>query len=121
MNKDIVALEGMEFYAFHGFYEEEREKGNHFVVDVALTTSFEKAAETDDLSGTLNYEELHALVKAQMEIPTKLLERVAGRIIEKCFEQFSTVSEVKVSVAKKNPPIDAQIEQSKITMIRVRK
>ena len=25
MNKDIVALEGMEFYAFHGFYEEERE------------------------------------------------------------------------------------------------
>lgn len=120
MNKDIVALEGMEFYAFHGFYEEEREKGNNFVVDVSLTTTFQKAADTDELSGTVDYVRLHELVKAEMEIPTKLLERVAARIIEKCFEKFQTVSEVKVSVAKKNPPIDAPIRQSKITMVRER-
>ncbi len=120
MDKDIVALEGMEFYAFHGFYEEEREKGNHFVVDVSLTTSFQKAADTDDLSGTVDYVQLHELVKAEMEIPTKLLERVAARIIERCFAIFKTVTKVKVSVAKKNPPINAKIEQSKITMIRTR-
>ena len=120
MNKDIVALEGMEFYAFHGFYEEEREKGNDFVVDVSLTTTFQKAADTDELSGTVDYVQLHELVKAEMEIPTKLLERVAARIIEKCFEKFDTVSGVKVSVAKKNPPIDAPIRQSKITMVRER-
>ncbi|WP_420387845.1 dihydroneopterin aldolase [Roseivirga sp.] len=120
MNKDIVALEGMEFYAFHGFYEEEREKGNHFVVDAALTTSFDQAADTDELSGTVNYEELHSLVQKEMEIPSKLLEHVAGRIINKCFESFPHVTEVKVSVAKKNPPIKAKIEQSKITMVRAR-
>lgn len=118
MNKDIVSLEGMEFYAFHGFYEEEREKGNDFVVDVHVTTDFSIASEQDNLEGTVNYEIIYAIVKEEMAIPTKLLERVTQRILDRFFEAFSEVSNIEISVAKKNPPVGGQVKQSRITMIR---
>jgi len=118
MNKDIVSLEGMEFYAFHGFYEEEREKGNDFVVDVHVTTDFAIASEHDDLEGTVNYEAVYAITKEEMAIPTKLLERVAQRILDRLFDAFSKVSTIEISVAKKNPPVGGQVKQSRITMIR---
>lgn len=118
MNKDIVSLEGMEFYAFHGFYAEEREKGNDFVVDVHVTTDFSIASETDELEGTVNYETIYAITKEEMAIPTKLLERVAQRILDRLFNSFSNVSLIEISVAKKNPPVGGAVNQSRITMIR---
>ncbi|OEK03602.1 dihydroneopterin aldolase [Roseivirga sp. 4D4] len=118
MSKDIVSLEGMEFYAFHGFYEEEREKGNEFIVDVHVTTDFTIASEHDDLDGTVNYERIYAITKEEMAIPTKLLERVAQRILERLFEAFNDIFTIEISVAKKNPPVGGQVKQSRITMIR---
>lgn len=118
MNQDIVSLEGMEFYAFHGFYEEERENGNDFVVDVHVTTDFAIASEHDDLDGTVNYEVIYAITKEEMAIPTKLLERVAQRILERLFEAFHEISCIEISVAKKNPPVGGKVNQSRITMTR---
>lgn len=113
-----MSLEGMEFYAFHGFYAEEREKGNDFVVDVHVTTDFSIASETDDLEGTVNYEIIYAITKEEMATPTKLLERVAQRILERLFESFTNPSTIEISVAKKNPPVGGTVNQSRITMIR---
>ncbi|WP_422006611.1 dihydroneopterin aldolase [Roseivirga pacifica] len=118
MNKDIVSLEGIEIYAFHGFYEEERKIGNQYVVDVHVTTNFEKAAQTDELSGTVNYETIYAIVKEEMAIPTKLLERLAQRMVDRLFNAFDIVEEIQISVAKKNPPIGGVAKQSKITIVR---
>lgn len=120
MNKDIVSLEGMEFYAFHGFYEEEREKGNDFVVDVHITTDFSIAAETDNLEGTVNYVTVYNITKEEMAIPTKLLERVAQRILDRLFDSFSNASCIEISVSKKNPPVGGPVNQSRITIIRNR-
>ena len=39
----IIAIEGMEFKAFHGCFEEERVIGNKFVVDVVLEANTEEA------------------------------------------------------------------------------
>jgi dihydroneopterin aldolase len=119
MNKDVVSLEGMEFHAFHGFYAFERENGNDFVVDVHVTTDFQAAAQTDDLSGTVNYETIYEIVSAEMEVPTKLLERLAQRMINRMFATFSLAMKIEISIAKKNPPIEGKIKQSRITMVRM--
>ena len=57
-----IALEGMRFYSHQGFYEEERTIGGKYVVDIYFDVDFEKASDTDELSGTINYEEVYALV-----------------------------------------------------------
>ncbi len=35
-----VALEGLEFHAYHGVYPHERSSGNKFEVDVIVDTEF---------------------------------------------------------------------------------
>ncbi len=112
----IVALEGMEFYAYHGFYEEERKVGNKYIVDVSLKTNFYKAATSDDLEGTVNYETVYEVVKTQMTIPNKLLESVCKKIIDSIFESLPEVMELNVSVSKQNPPIGGVCARSKVTI-----
>ncbi|MEO1053424.1 MAG: dihydroneopterin aldolase [Bacteroidota bacterium] len=111
-----IALEGLEFYAYHGYYEEERQNGNKFSVDVSVDTDLTGAAETDKLSQALNYEQLYSIVKDEMEEPSKLLEHIGQRIIDRVFDEFGQVELVRVSVSKYNPPLGGTCERAKITM-----
>ncbi len=59
-----VALEGLEFHAYHGVYPHERSSGNKFEVDIIVETEFDDTAFQDDSSaGTINYEDPYALAK----------------------------------------------------------
>ena len=39
-----IALEGMEFFAFHGYYDEEQKIGNKYGVDLYIETNLNAAA-----------------------------------------------------------------------------
>lgn len=119
-NQDIVSLEGMLFYAYHGVFEEERTIGNHYVVDVSIHTSFQQAVDADDLKGTIDYGEVYEVVKQIMDVPTQLLETLAGRMVQQIFNHFASAQAIRVSVAKKHPPIGGLADQSRITMHRER-
>ena len=58
-----VSLEGMEFYARHGYYEEERVIGNKYSVDIVLDVDFSEAVSDDKLGGTVNYEKVYEIVR----------------------------------------------------------
>ncbi len=111
-----IALEGMEFFAHHGYYDEERRIGNKYEVDVTLEVDFETAAEQDDLRGTLNYEEIYAVVKNVMENQSKLLEHLASQIIEQLKAKEKDIKYIKVKVAKHNPPIGGLCRKAVITL-----
>jgi dihydroneopterin aldolase len=100
-----VSLEGLEFHAYHGVYPHERSSGNKFQVDVVVETAFEARAFADDLTGTINYEDLYAIVQAEMEKPSKLLETVGHAISQKILESFPSARHVEIKISKFNPPI----------------
>ena len=106
----------MKFYAFHGVTEQEKKVGNTFIVDLKLFLDLSKASETDDLSDTVNYAEIYNIVKSEMEIPSKLLEHVAGRILRRIQNEFPTITKIKISLAKERPPIEGEIESAAIQM-----
>lgn len=108
----LIALEGMRFHAFHGFYEEERIVGNDFVLDVYIEANFSMAASSDDLFQTINYETVHEICKVVMREPVKLLETIADRIIVGIRHQFSAVQTVKVRIRKLNPPVNGKVDCS---------
>ena len=56
---DKVYVEGMEFYGYHGVFEEENKLGQRFKVDLTAELDLSKAGKTDDLSYTINYAELY--------------------------------------------------------------
>lgn len=112
----LIALEGMEFYAYHGFYEEEQVIGGDYIIDVYLDTNFDAAASSDQLDVTINYETIYRIVKVEMQKNSKLLEAIAKRIIEKIIGICTTVQAIKVRVTKKNPPLGARIQRAYIEM-----
>src|SRR5688572_4542768 len=115
-----IALEGLEFHAFHGVYPHERESGNWFEVDVAVETDFSLAAATDELVGTVNYETLFKIVKAEMEQPSKLLETVAEKIANDVLEGFPNVLSVEFKISKVNPPIGGKCRKATVSLMKRR-
>ncbi|MCQ2143862.1 MAG: dihydroneopterin aldolase [Bacteroidales bacterium] len=102
---DRIILSGMTFHAHHGVMEEERLLGNTFVVDLEASLDLSAPAASDSLEDTVNYAEIYALVAREMAVPSKLLEHVAGRIIDAVKSSFPSIVTVKVTVSKKNPPV----------------
>lgn len=111
-----VALEGLEFHAYHGVYPHERSSGNKFEVDVIVETNFSDSAFHDDLSGTINYETLYGIVKEQMARPSKLLETVGHAIAQKILHTFPEAVTVQVSISKFNPPIGGVCRKATVSV-----
>ena len=115
-----VALEGLEFHAFHGVYPHERDSGNWFEVDISVETDFTVAAISDELEGTVNYETLFHIIKLEMEQPSKLLETVAEKIVGDVLKQLPAVTQVELKISKINPPIGGKVRKASITISRKR-
>lgn len=110
MNK--VAVEGMRFYAYHGFYEEEQILGNNYLIDVYVQTDFTEAKEMDDLNGTVNYEAIYNTTKEVMAVNVKLLEHVGQQIATQLKQQFEIIQKITVRVSKLNPPFGGDVARS---------
>lgn len=105
MMRTSITLNGLRFHARHGVMEQERRVGNTFVVDLRLDYPFADAMLTDNLESTLNYAEVYAVVKAEMDRPSHLLERVAGRIREALLRRYPQISGGFLRIVKLRPPI----------------
>jgi 7,8-dihydroneopterin aldolase/epimerase/oxygenase len=116
----IIHLENMEFYAYHGCFEEEAIVGNHFVVNLWMETDTRKPSETDNINDALNYQQAYLLVKKQMEIRSHLLENVCKRIIDELFATFPQLSEAKVRVSKQHPPMGGPMKGVSVELLRKR-
>lgn len=112
----IIELKAMRFYAYHGVMPQEQRVGNYFVVDLWLTAPLEKAVASDELEDTINYAAVYAVVKEQMEIHSKLLEHVAGRIMKALKEHFPELTEVELKLAKLNPPFGGDIYSAAVIL-----
>lgn len=106
----------MNFYAYHGVMPQETKVGNQFVVTLALTAPLEKAVVSDELEDTINYAEVYAVVKEQMEIPSKLIEHVAGRILYALKEHFPQLAAIELKLSKLNPPFGGDIYSASILL-----
>lgn len=105
-----ILLEGLRFYAYHGVLPQERTVGGHYTVDLSLCLSdYEEAVLHDQLSGTVNYAEVYAVVEKEMAIPSDLLEHVAGRILYALFKTFPKVTNATVTLRKDTPPMGADL------------
>ena len=111
-----IVLEGMEFYAFHGYYEQETKIGNRFVVDIEIQTDLQKPAQTDKLSQTINYEIVYDMVKNEMAKPSKLIEHIGYRIKTALQDRFPAIDNLLVRISKYNPPMGGKITRTYVEL-----
>ncbi len=114
----LIEIEGMDFFAYHGCFKEERVIGTRFTVDAWLTTDTSDAETTDELKRTVNYQAVYSVIRLEMEQHSHLLEHVARRMIDAIYRDFKMVTHVKIKVSKLNPALahGGKIKQVSVTL-----
>lgn len=116
-----IYVEGIKIYAYHGCFKEETLIGTHFLVDVVLDVDLKKSSISDNLEDTVNYQTVFHVIKKEMEIPSKLLEHVAGRCVKKLFSSFPTIETIDIKISKLNPPLGGHIDAVAVKLVEHRK
>lgn len=119
---DKMILTRMEYYGYHGVFEEERRLGQRFYVDLELEMDLATAGQTDDLSTTINYAEIHEKVKQVVEQQSfKLIEALAECIASSLLDAYTDVHALTVRVTKPHPPFDIHFQGVTVELRRTRK
>lgn len=109
-----ILLENLKIYAYHGVLPEETIIGTYYILNVEVHADLWKATETDDLNDTISYAEINDLIHAEMQIPSKLIEHVAGRIIKKIHAAFPEISFIKIRITKTSPPMKGEMDGASV-------
>ena len=110
LTSGYVILRNVRFHAFHGVLPQERQVGSNFLLTLRVGYPLDKAMESDKVEDTLNYASLYTLAKREMDIPSQLLEHVAGRIAKAIQNAFPAVTSVDLELIKQNPPMGADCD-----------
>ena len=107
--KDVIRIQGMSFYGYHGVTAAERQTGRGYEVDCEFEVDFAEPGQTDDLTDTVDYEAVYNLIKDVVEGQSfALLERLATNLAIKLLDTFP-IYRVTLQVRKMSPPIAGQI------------
>lgn len=112
-----ISLKNVRFHARHGVMSQERTVGADFIVNLTVSTDLSKAAETDNVNDTVNYAALYDMLHEEMNIPSQLLEHVAGRVAQRIMESFPSITTVDIEIIKNNPPIHADCDGAAVRMV----
>ena len=111
-----INVEGIKVYAFHGCLNEEGKIGGNYIVDVCMKLDFSEAAESDDLTKTIDYVDVYHIVKEEMAIRSKLIEHVGKRILDRLKEKFPQLFNCQLKVTKINPPMNGNVEKVSVVL-----
>ena len=104
MGEFTIELRGLQFYSFHGLYEEEKKVGGEFIVDAFAKFPAENHS-LKSINETVNYAALFAIVRDEMNHRRELLETIAQSIAEKIYAKYGVIKEVEIRIEKKKAPI----------------
>ncbi|MCM3768441.1 dihydroneopterin aldolase [Neobacillus niacini] len=118
---DKIYVNGMQFYGYHGVFQEETRLGQRFSVDLSVSLDLKQAGETDELEHSVNYGELYQVCREIVEgKPYKLVEAVAEKIAANVLAGFPLIVEVTVKVIKPDPPIPGHYKSVAVEITRGR-
>jgi dihydroneopterin aldolase len=122
MTDDRIRLVGLRAHGRHGVYDDERVRGQEFVVDVELELDLTPASRSDDVADTVHYGQLADRIVAIVSgEPVKLIETLADRLVTACLaEGQGRVSAATVTVHKPHAPIPHEFADVSVTLRRSR-
>ena len=105
---NIIKLEKLNFFGFHGVNRHEIQKGQNFQLNLILT--YKRNNNLDDIDNTIDYIELHKLIQNSFEEKRfNLLESLINKILNDIKSAYKSAVYIKLNIRK--PSI--QIENNK--------
>ena len=116
---DIIRINELEVYAYHGVYADEREKGQFFYVNADLYVDTRKAGMTDDLNYSVNYGTVCEFIADFMKNNTyNLIETAAEQLAQALLLEFKPVKSLLLEVRKPSAPIALEFGSVSVEIVR---
>jgi dihydroneopterin aldolase len=101
-----ITIAGLETYAYHGLFEQERTLGQKFVFDLEAELGEGPSHSDDELVSSVRYDGLvDETIKVAQGEQFRTLEALGETIARALLDRFDLVQTITVSVAKLSPPI----------------
>jgi dihydroneopterin aldolase len=102
---DVIRITGVTLHGYHGVFDEEKRRGQTFVVDLAIELAIPHLGTTDSLDHTVDYSQVVEAVGAVVTGDSvDLIETLAYRI-GNVVVGFDGVAVVDVTVHKPQAPV----------------
>ena len=105
-----IHVENIRTRSYHGCLPEESIIGGDYSTDVWVELKDNHVIKNDELNETVDYGMVTETVIEEMNVPSKLIESVCERIIERLFDSSKTIKTISVKVCKICPPIKGDVE-----------
>lgn len=111
MNYQIT---GLRVFGLHGVNDFERERGQHFFIDLNYSADWDDG---DELSGAVSYADVLATIEAAVKAePVNLIETLAARILDWVFALDPRIQSARVTVHKPAAPVDQRVADISVSM-----
>lgn len=118
---DKIHIDGLEVFANHGVYPEERALGQKFVVSLTLYTSLREAGRTDDLRASIDYGKVcHDVDDYLRDHTFKLIEAAAEGVAARLLSRYDALLGVRVRIEKPWAPIGLPLRTVAVEIERTR-
>lgn len=117
---DEIFINKIKAYGYHGVFEKENREGQWFLVDLKIFLALDDAAQSDDLSRSVDYSRAVIIAKKWIEHrpPFKLIERLAGVIADEILATFPQIRKIEVTVHKPHAPVDAEFDDIGVKIVK---
>ena len=116
---DEIRIRDLKLFAYHGVYEEEKRKGQEFLVSGRFFLSLQEAGMSDALEQTVSYDELCSFIAEKFtERRRDLLEAVAEDLCCLIFERFPLIREIELAIRKPKAPLRESVGAAEVILRR---
>lgn len=114
---DKISVSGVRVKGKHGYFEQEKLTEQEFIVDVVMELDLSEAGESDDLTKTVNYDDISELIYREITGPSvNLIETLAKKVGDSILKYSSLVDSVKVTVHKPAAPLSIPVGDVSVTL-----
>ena len=114
-----IQVEGINVYATHGVYEQEKKKGQEFRIDLQIELrenilNFENY-KSESFNNSVNYENLvNEVINVSDNNSFDLIETFAYEILNS-LKKYNNISKATVTIHKPNSPLKELVEDISVT------
>ncbi len=101
----VISLSDLQFYCYHGLYEEETKIGGTYFVDADIEIQTPDTV-IQSIDETVNYAEVYDRIRHRMMQPTPLLETIAMELCGELIGFSDIITKITVTIRKTALPIE---------------
>lgn len=118
---DRILIKELEIFAHHGVYDDEKEKGQRFIINAEIYLSTLTASQSDNIDDTLDYGRVCEYMKNYMIVnQINLLETLTNDLSRKLLLNFPLIDHLRLEICKPEAPIPMKFDIVSITVERGR-